>query len=95
MAAVATYKCQSCKQDFTARTADRARGWARFCSKSCKATKQAKSRLGDRYHYYQRKYGGTPQFTEKGRYVGFTMSPEELAGEDDGQLGEGSFGENL
>lgn len=36
----ATYKCQSCGDPFLARTADRARGWARFCSKSCKATKQ-------------------------------------------------------
>lgn len=40
MAATATYNCQSCGSPFTARTADRARGWARFCSKSCKATKQ-------------------------------------------------------
>ncbi len=36
----ATYKCASCGGDFTARTADRARGWARFCSMRCKATKQ-------------------------------------------------------
>ena len=36
----ATYKCLCCKKDFTARTADRARGWARFCNKSCKAKKQ-------------------------------------------------------
>lgn len=38
--ATATYACASCGQPFTARTADRKRGWARFCSKSCKATKQ-------------------------------------------------------
>lgn len=38
--AKSTYKCQGCKLDFEARTADRARGWARFCSKSCKAVKQ-------------------------------------------------------
>ena len=36
----ATYKCVNCKDPFTARTADRKRGWARFCSKSCKAKKQ-------------------------------------------------------
>lgn len=36
----ARYKCTNCKDEFTARTADRARGWARFCSKSCKAKKQ-------------------------------------------------------
>lgn len=36
----ARYTCASCQDTFTARTADRARGWARFCSKSCKAKKQ-------------------------------------------------------
>lgn len=38
--AVQTYKCKCCKEPFEARVADRARGWARFCSKSCKAKKQ-------------------------------------------------------
>ena len=37
------YKCACCGKSFTARAADRARGWARFCSKSCKATKQART----------------------------------------------------
>jgi hypothetical protein len=36
----ATYKCARCGDPFTARTADRKRGWARFCSKSCKAIRQ-------------------------------------------------------
>ena len=40
MASTAQYHCQRCTGLFTARTADRARGWARFCSKSCKAIKQ-------------------------------------------------------
>ena len=35
-----TYQCQNCKNPFEAREADRARGWARFCGKSCKAKKQ-------------------------------------------------------
>jgi hypothetical protein len=35
-----TYTCQSCGGEFDAREADRKRGWARFCSKSCKAVKQ-------------------------------------------------------
>lgn len=30
-------KCQCCKNEFIARVADRKRGWAKFCSKSCKA----------------------------------------------------------
>ncbi len=37
-----TYVCANrlCGCEFQARTADRARGWARFCSKRCKAVKQ-------------------------------------------------------
>ena len=35
-----TVRCQCCKTEFTARVADRKRGWARFCSKSCKAIRQ-------------------------------------------------------
>ena len=34
------YACLCCGKSFEARTADRARGWARYCSKSCKAKKQ-------------------------------------------------------
>lgn len=37
-----TYKCKCCGADFGAREADRKRGWARFCSKSCKASEQTK-----------------------------------------------------
>jgi transposase-like protein len=40
MAATAEYACLHCKQPFIARTADRKRGWARYCSKSCKASRQ-------------------------------------------------------
>jgi hypothetical protein len=32
--------CECCKKPFLARAADVARGWARFCSKRCKAIKQ-------------------------------------------------------
>lgn len=38
--ATETYKCARCGDPFRARTADRKRGWARFCSKSCKAIRQ-------------------------------------------------------
>ena len=38
----ATYQCKTCRCDFTARIVDRARGWARYCSKSCKAIKQTR-----------------------------------------------------
>lgn len=40
MASMGIYKCRCCGDDFAARTADRARGWARYCSKRCKAIKQ-------------------------------------------------------
>lgn len=53
MASTAQYKCQNCKDLFTARTADRDRGWARFCSKSCKAVKQEK-RTGQYASYMNR-----------------------------------------
>jgi hypothetical protein len=33
-------RCKRCKKPFLARLADRARGWGKFCSKSCKAIKQ-------------------------------------------------------
>jgi transposase len=36
----AQYKCRSCDIIFTARVADRNRGWAQFCSKSCKQVTQ-------------------------------------------------------
>lgn len=40
--ATATYRCKNCGDPFTARTADRKRGWARYCSKSCKAREQTR-----------------------------------------------------
>ncbi|MNJ60216.1 hypothetical protein D3C77_559340 [compost metagenome] len=40
MASTVEAFCDWCSGRFTARTADRKRGWARFCSKSCKASKQ-------------------------------------------------------
>ncbi len=45
-----TYQCKQCGSDFTARTADRARGWARFCSKSCKAIKQTRTGVKRKRH---------------------------------------------
>lgn len=37
MAAMVKVKCKCCPDEFMAREADRKRGWARFCSKSCAA----------------------------------------------------------
>ncbi len=49
-----TYKCKRCKCEFVARVADRNRGWARFCSKSCKAGEQEK-RTGQMGEYLCRR----------------------------------------
>lgn len=43
-------KCKNCGCKFIARTADVKRGWAKFCSKSCKAIKQ-ESRTGQYREY--------------------------------------------
>lgn len=64
MASTAQYKCQRCQGLFTARTADRKRGWARFCSKSCKAIKQ-EQRTGQ-YAKYKSLLNGGGEFV----YVG-------------------------
>lgn len=48
----AQYKCACCGDLFTARVADRKRGWARYCSKSCKAKKQ-EVRTGQYNQYLQ------------------------------------------
>lgn len=47
-------KCEnkSCGVMFTARVADRKRGWGKFCSKSCKAIKQER-RTGQMASYLQ------------------------------------------
>ncbi|MGN6146299.1 MAG: hypothetical protein ACTHOP_22220 [Mesorhizobium sp.] len=84
MGSTATYKCKCCGHPFIARTADRKRGWAKFCSKSCKAIRQTQ-RTGynpnnyrgsgvdrETYLHYAREYGGMPQFDRRGNYVGFT-----------------------
>jgi hypothetical protein len=61
MAATETYKCKNCGSLFTARVADRKRGWAKYCSKSCKAIKQEK-RTGQ----YKSFLAGTARRKESG-----------------------------
>ncbi|MBP5097954.1 hypothetical protein [Pseudomonas protegens] len=50
MSATVEVLCEWCSGQFSARVADRKRGWAKFCSKSCKASKQ--------------EFGGTKAFWE-------------------------------
>ena len=42
MASMVTVHCEYCEKEFEARTADRKRGWGRFCTKRCKASEQEK-----------------------------------------------------
>lgn len=82
MAATDTYSCARCRGQFVARVADRKRGWARYCSKSCKAAKQ-EARTGqfsnyrhsgvDRTTYlaHANEFGGIPNFDRNGDYIGF------------------------
>lgn len=48
-----TYSCKHCGCNFQARIADRKRGWAKFCSKSCKASHQDVKQHG----HYRNQYG--------------------------------------
>ena len=88
-----TYKCSSCGKDFQARAADRNRGWARFCSKSCKAIKQTQrtgigqegrskarqERIGARHVRWSNEHGGYAQYDANGDFEGIRMSPEDLS----------------
>ena len=57
-----TYTCLHCGDPFTARVADRKRGWARYCSKSCKAKRQ-ELRTGQYAARLRREDGEEPTFT--------------------------------
>lgn len=54
MPAMIDKNCKSCGCRIRVRVADHKRGWGNYCSKSCKATKQAKR--GGKYKNYQKRY---------------------------------------
>jgi hypothetical protein len=60
-----TCKCRNCGNMFTARVVDRKRGWAKFCSKSCKAQRQEKQ-TGQFRGLLQRQRDDTPVFPSLG-----------------------------
>lgn len=69
-------QCLRCRAEFTARVADRKRGWAKFCSKSCKASEQ-ENRTGQFAAHealQQAHEAGSPiAFVDRhNRYVGFS-----------------------
>lgn len=59
----AQYECEGCKLPFLARTADRARGWARYCSKSCKARVQERT-TGNYKAHLSRELGDEWEYTD-------------------------------
>lgn len=77
------YRCKSCGDPFRARVADRKRGWARFCSKSCKAIKQTQRTgrgSGGRIMLPNGGWiAGGAEFDRHGSFVGVQMSPADLA----------------
>lgn len=68
-------KCKNCGTAFQAREADVKRGWAKFCSKSCKASEQERRTNQNAAHHYQSEFGGTPVFDRHGEYAGFLPTP--------------------
>lgn len=79
MATMIERKCARCKAPMTVRKADVARGWGRFCSKSCKAIKQ-EQRTGQFSEYKSRQerseYGPATRRDGDGSFV---MSQADLA----------------
>ena len=81
-----TCKC-GCGRTKLVRTADVKRGWGLYFSKRCKAVEQER-RTGqhrarqsnyrgsgvsrEEYESYANEFGGTPQFSRSGEYLGFT-----------------------
>lgn len=53
-------KCAWCKQPFIARVADRKRGLGKFCSKSCKASRQEKQSGQHAAYQEMQEYRGHP-----------------------------------
>lgn len=77
-----TYLCKTCNDPFKARKADRDRGWARYCSKSCKAIRQTqKTGVGKGGYIYLPNGGSIKRGYEYDKYgakVGFQMGLADL-----------------
>lgn len=73
-------KCARCGDPFTARVADRKRGWGKFCSRSCKAIKQTQKQ-GGRTYFADGGYvtADGREFDRNGILLGFQMSAADLA----------------
>lgn len=68
MAHMTQRKCKRCGDPFMARTADVNRGWAKFCSKSCKAVEQER-RTGQHRAFLER---GSDGYDEpNGSFLGY------------------------
>lgn len=69
MASMVDCKCKWCKAPMRVRAADRARGWGKFCSKSCKAKEQEK-RTGQHAKHQDKIRRGTVERAPMGRADG-------------------------
>lgn len=67
MPSMTKIKCANCNNTFEARTADVNRGWGKFCSKSCKASKQTKLTGITGPHY--KAAGRTVEQMQNGNYA--------------------------
>lgn len=84
MAAMMEITCAcGCGVKKMVRTSDVKRGWGKFATKSCKAIKQTRQQLRnggfrgsgvtyEKYMYYAQEFGGRPEFSRSGNYIGFT-----------------------
>lgn len=83
MTSTAIYKCKCCGGDFIARTADRKRGWAKFCSKSCKAIRQTqRTGRGQGGKLFLPNGGwiiGNTEYDKHGCFVGVQLSQADMA----------------
>lgn len=76
--AMVAVDCLNCGEGFEARVADRNRGWAKFCSKGCKATfQEAERAAGGVKPKAKPKPEVTIEMTMRGEYV--TIKPDREA----------------
>lgn len=68
-------ECKKCGGSFMARTADVKRGWAKFCSKSCKSRNQEK-----RTHQFANREMRGNYEQRHGLFNGFGFSEEHQRG---------------
>jgi len=81
---------KKCRKPFQARTADVARGWGKFCSKSCKAHKQGRLPMSKETRAMWREYNrGFPD-----TYAQDQRSEHEIILDEMGESPEEKYGDS-